>query len=424
MKAYVAALALFITTQSFAKTYVLAVVDRAAEHVGKGCDKSFGGFSGFLNKLTEGKREQFEILEYGKGYIPTEGDLIKYYAPGKFQKDDVLWFYYCGHGGTDDVRGHVFKTTNQDVSRKVVRDAMQSAGTRAVILTTDTCSETTTYQNNDPIGSGAPPPEEDHWTALKSLLDNSSGVVDITAASGRNRAFVDPRSGSIFTNAMLYVFSMKFNELNLDLDNKITWPEMFAHFRERTRGNFIGLKHDIATLGIASTLGRDDIDQVPFANDLGMRGPAIPAFLGQAPQKPSEVLYLHQRPLAQQGGETGTAFSVVTRLNSDLVRKDVVFVIAFWDIRNNRVHPQPGVVYEDHFVKRIEEKHLAANDNAPWTFFISDRAILNPRGANGTPENLGVSITLQDLTGKERYATKAFWLTQRDPLGPRPLTSP
>jgi hypothetical protein len=122
--------------------------------------------------------------------------------------DDVVVVYFSGHGGVDD-RGHYLWLAGGRLYREELRQRMQRSGARLVVLLTDCCSTRSDGQRYYAPAPRITPPST-MAPALRSLLNNAAGVVDINASGPNESAFFVPTSdqfdvmpGSLFTTALV-----------------------------------------------------------------------------------------------------------------------------------------------------------------------------------------------------------------------------
>lgn len=408
---------------------LLAVVDRHQPDVGPGCEKTFQRLRHFLMEARKDRVAEFDIYEW-KNVMPTPGDILNHYRSAKFEPDDVLWFYYCGHGamvdakeidpekGIEGAKVHVLKMSQGDLPRSELREVMEARKTRGVIITTDACNTPGKFEFNGPVGQGAPPIPIDHWHKLRSLFDNSNGTIDFTAASGNSKAFMDPEMGANFTSALIGTLQSEFKDTDLDGDGAITWPEVFASVRYGTRFNFFLMKNRVALEARESYLTPDDKDQVPFAYSLGR--PAANGALaaaGAAPAGPAvRVPFVMQVPWSTVGNEEGVRFLINSEIPAAYEGRTIQYLLSFWNARGEAIPVGPGSRYLNYFNMKVERGHLGPNHNFPWEIFINDRTVVHA-------DPIWVKLVVFDLTepGKSPVVgEKVFQLVSRKkPFGPR-----
>ncbi|MBI4404067.1 MAG: hypothetical protein HY537_07900 [Deltaproteobacteria bacterium] len=403
------ALATPLPAQGMVRLY--SVVDRFDATVGSGCEKSWDDFQHYLNNISEGHRpHNFDIFQWksqGNVVVPNPDKILNHFRSAQFNPTDILWFYYCGHGETAPGKGHILKMSTGDLARADLRIAMEGRGTQGVIITTDACSTAGSYIDESPVGSGAPTTTSiDHWKVFSSLLWGTVGTVDITAASGLGRAFVDPSrksGGANFTDALRSAFSWNFNTLDLDQDGRLTWSEMFIVIREQTRLNFQSMSQKFAQIAGSELRPGDDKDQIPFAFSLG-RDPV--------------KFQLYQR-FDMTGNERGVRFFIKSRFEPALRGRTVTFALTFWDSRGVQIPPQPGVPFTPYLSKILDGDLLAGNDNNPLQIFMSDQAM----PTDGRLGPIRVLLTIWDRTDNSKIYERAFPMITFG-FGPRPPATP
>jgi len=168
----------------------------------------------------------------------TVGKIVAYYRNLKVTSNDVLLFYYTGHGATLTERGHVL--TFQDAKthallRSDLRTIMQEKQAGLTVVLTDCCSTRIKVEGKTTDRKLSTPPAARELNPIyRNLLFQHRGVVDITAASG-NFAFGDSREGGLFTLALHNVLLPK-QPLSYDgnKDGFISWKEFFPSLRQET----------------------------------------------------------------------------------------------------------------------------------------------------------------------------------------------
>ncbi len=244
---------------------MLAVVDQFAEDIGVPCEESFTRLKDFLLKVRPNP-ELLSIEAFEEAAFSPDG-ILEYYRKAKFESDDVLWFYFCGHGGTDPEQGQFLNTTQGDLARSELRQVMESRKTRGILITTDACSTPAALRPRGPTPLETIVSEADHWKVIRSLIGNIEGTVDITAASGTGRAFASKDTSSNFSEALLSLLFSRFEWLDLDRDGDLDWFEGFSFLRSETRNYFSNLRNVYGSEAWKKSYSEDD--QIPHAFSLG-----------------------------------------------------------------------------------------------------------------------------------------------------------
>ena len=173
----------------------------------------------------EGTTYTIDVLD---GENASPGRIRDYYtARLEFLPGDRLFFYYCGHGATDQGGlGHYLSMGRGNILRSEVRTLMLGKGPPAAFIFTDACSD---FQKVE-LTPAAPQPSFSHWP---ELFLRPTGVVDITAAApGELAWFTD--AGGIFTNALTTTLTRSKESIDLNRDNVLTWAEVYQSLRRDT----------------------------------------------------------------------------------------------------------------------------------------------------------------------------------------------
>src|SRR5262249_31158963 len=149
--------------------------------------------------------------------------------------DDVLLFFYTGHGATVEGRGHVLTTSHGNVDRAVVRSEMQARRARLCILLTDCCSTVVRLRPRGPMPAGPAPGESRVSPLARCLLLQHNGTVDLTSSSYGEASWSDTERGGLFTHALSLALASPSIELfDKDNDGFVTWSEFFDEVRIAT----------------------------------------------------------------------------------------------------------------------------------------------------------------------------------------------
>jgi hypothetical protein len=193
--------------------------------------------------------------------------ILSYYRDLKVGPNDVLLFYYAGHGATDDQKGHFMALQDlatKPLLRSDLRKAMQQKQPGLIVILTDCCS--TSFHLPGKTRRILP----DKGTAstidplLRCLLYQSRGLVDITAATG-DSSFGDDHDGGIFTRTFAKLVEDGIAGSDANKDGFVAWPEFFSQLQRRTQGVFVTWAEHQRARG-------EDVDQSsqkPMAFSLG-----------------------------------------------------------------------------------------------------------------------------------------------------------
>lgn len=168
-------------------------------------------------------------------------------------RNDVLLFYYSGHGATDPQKGHFLATSGGNLRRSDLVHWMQIKNPRLIVLLTDCCSSMATYV--PPWGFAS---KGDAARTMRSLLFDAGGEVNITAATydedtqqGEYGWFVNYRlpngaivpGGGVFTMSLCHVIEFTpFERLDVDRDGIVSWREIMPPLRQTMDSNYQSLK--------------------------------------------------------------------------------------------------------------------------------------------------------------------------------------
>src|SRR5271157_6059704 len=215
------------------------------------------------NKLP---RDRAEILVLTGKDVNTNA-ILSHFRSLKIGRDDVLFFYYAGHGATDPQKGHFLalrELGTKPLLRADLRRAMQELQPGLIVIVTDCCSTRFTL----PGKTRRILPDKGNAVSidpvLRCLLYQSRGVVDITAASG-NASFGDDHEGGIFTRSFAKLVEDVIAGSDANHDGFVSWPEFFARLQSRTEGVFITWAQHQRARGEEV----DQTSQKPHAFDLG-----------------------------------------------------------------------------------------------------------------------------------------------------------
>jgi hypothetical protein len=167
----------------------------------------------------------------------TRERILGYYRQLQTEpQQDTLLFYFAGHGGTERLRGHLFRVLSEDGTRPValwrdeVRAAMRSHRPRLAVLLSDVCSNLIEFGFLE--RAAARPPA---WETTRCLLLQARGLVDINAVS-EGEAAVGLEEGGFFTQSLAELLDPPFEELVKELDRDgdgfLHWQELLSELQQ------------------------------------------------------------------------------------------------------------------------------------------------------------------------------------------------
>lgn len=228
-------IALFLIALTFAggtlpaadpKVYALLVFDTHAEDIGDDTKIDRDNLTRVLFKSfdQDGRRHRLEmrVLE---GSDANPENVLKYYADIKSTEDDTFFFYYSGHGGTDQDRGHFLAMTHGRLYRSDLRGAIFYQKSRRDVIITDCCANFPGGRDVDPLTVG----EEANWEVAKDLFFTGSGLVDLNAAEPGGFSYTNSKVGGYFTAAFTYEICQERSDLDNNDDGRVTWPEFLGN---------------------------------------------------------------------------------------------------------------------------------------------------------------------------------------------------
>jgi len=146
-------------------------------------------------------------------------------------ENDVLFFYYAGHGICDAQKQH-FLTMNytptqyDTLSRNRLREALLAKNARLTILVTDCCANIGSVEGA--VGGATPDLDKN----LRQLF-SASGLVDINSSSPGESAWGSDAKGGLFTDAFYTAFY-----------HCSDWNAFFAYVKEQTAANYKEFKNE------------------------------------------------------------------------------------------------------------------------------------------------------------------------------------
>src|SRR5262249_47218721 len=174
--------------------------------------------------------------------------ILEYFRTVRSGPNDVLLFYYTGHGGMFEGRGHVLTTSHGHLPRHVLRAAMSGPRPRLSVLLSDCCPSVIRRRPQGPA-PGAPAPRPEVSPMFRCLLLQHRGFVDVTSSSFGEASWSRQGTGGFFTSALATALgSWGIDEFDQDKDGFVTWAEVFEQVRRETQATFRQFKRDLLDL--------------------------------------------------------------------------------------------------------------------------------------------------------------------------------
>lgn len=392
---------------SFGQTiHLLPVIDTLDPRVGEGCEVSWERLRAYLTKIRPSVIGGLALYEYRKnrGGVPTRSDIDIHYRDTPFEKDDIIWFHYCGHGEMDRKRQHILKVPGGDVTRSELRKWMEARKTQGVLITTDACAVRGSYDR--PVlepGHEFPYRDIGPWARFSQLVGGIRGTVDITASTGMTPAFVDHQriekaeiKGALFTNALLALFKSPMFWVDANKDGEVDWGEAFEDIRESTRRQFDQMRGRAEALGQWQTISHGANEQIPYAYSLGEelkeRRSKLPVGVWRAEWRPA--------PSADR-------FLIKLRLPQAALGKKVMIVVHLFDkegklVKGNDPKYQTSAGGAAAWITAgpLKKSDLDINDNSPWEILIPYEKveIWNAESFRVSVEEVGTNTRFLDST--------------------------
>ncbi len=370
---------------------LLAVVDSLDPTVGMACEETFTVLDKFLTEARPSK-DALPIFTFERGVFTPAG-ILEYYRTEPFGKEDVLWFYYCGHGGMDAQKGHFLKTTQGDLVRRELREVMESRKTQGVLITTDACSVPAQAQGNGLIlhTRTTVVVQYDPWKVVQEVVGNIEGTVDITAATGENRAFIHDELRGNFTNGLVSLLFQPFEGLDLDGNGMIDWRESFSFLRAETQNYFSNMKNEV---GQDQWLRRyKENNQIPYAFSLGKKVEEQLRTHGYNKKIVKQIFAGDYGPYGAVGFHSGEGIRLAIEMSFDHLRNRKLMLVAhLLDPEEKPIPAHKTTTFSSkgggiEFIREIAITHdfAAYGPNEPFEILIPYDAIIGPKPRNPIP---------------------------------------
>jgi hypothetical protein len=260
--------------QDAPRVFALLVVDTDARIAG--LERDGEGMTAVLQKGLGGT--SLLRLEVQSGDDVRPDAILNYYKTVPSGPNDVLVFYYSGHGATIEGRGHALTTSHGTLMRSTLRAAMEARRPRLCVVLSDCCSTLVKPRRVPPAPTAPAPAPPRVSPLLRCLFLQHRGVVDMTSSSFGESSWSDTDRGGVFTSALAAALGTgEVAPLDTDNDRFVTWTELFDAVREQTQSIYHGFREELLggdqerlEPGAAVALRRQ-LDQVPQAFALGDR---------------------------------------------------------------------------------------------------------------------------------------------------------
>jgi hypothetical protein len=209
-----------------AKLYALLVIDDLDPGVGKSALRDRDNLTRLLEAGFKDHKDRLQLTVL-QGAAASDKAIFDHYQNLKPGRDDTLLFYFSGHGMHDPrLLGHVLSLPGGGrMYRAVLRQVMQSKGTRLCVLLSDACASFPFAVEVRPAKEGP------DWETLRSLLFAPRGLVDINAVTEGEVAWCNAELGGFFTFALAEALRRPFKQLDADGDGFLHWHEVIPEMQ-------------------------------------------------------------------------------------------------------------------------------------------------------------------------------------------------
>lgn len=164
----------------------------------------------------------------GGGKIITKMELLNAITNAPVERDDVLLFYYSGHGAIAPMQGHYLSLSSKEaLLRSELSETLKAKGARLTLVITDCCSAFAPLP--DVPRPDVPVMAAEKWSPLcEKLMKGVQGHIDITSSSPGEFSWISTKDfGSIFTVCLT-------RNIHEQQQQILTWKELFRVTRDAT----------------------------------------------------------------------------------------------------------------------------------------------------------------------------------------------
>ncbi len=169
--------------------------------------------------------------------------------------NDVVWFYFSGHGGMENGKTFLSTSDEKDLPRSTLQNILNAKPARLKILMTDACSnDVNGGAVSRSLSRNASPAQEGRFDAVyRDLFSRYAGMLHMSGSTEGEYAWSDDDMGGHFTHYFIRENLIK-NPIN-------SWVKMFDDARQKTMRMFnLGLsasqRSELAREGIRSQTPR------------------------------------------------------------------------------------------------------------------------------------------------------------------------
>jgi hypothetical protein len=189
------------------------------------------------------ERYTLDVLE---GVDATPAKVLAHYRTLQTEPGDVLFFYYSGHGGTDQTHGHYLAMAAGNLYRTQIRAAMLAHNPRLLVLLTDCCAD---FGPGIPSESGTTQPEQEiklvrlaqdapkparQGALVRQMLFQQKGVVDVNACQPGKASDSKYYRGGFFTFTMIRLLSAHPHQFGVKQGGVVRWHTFFVVLQNET----------------------------------------------------------------------------------------------------------------------------------------------------------------------------------------------
>jgi WD40 repeat protein len=221
------------------KLHLIVVVDSLDPGIGRDCaedresvieifetafDDAKSGFKGRLSVT------KIDGLDYKPETVRKAIDKLAVHP------DDAIFFFYSGHGGLTDEKGHFLHSRSGPIYRTELRAQLLGKQARLLAIMTDCCAKRVDF---DSLRSAASlqAAQRDKWRVLRNLFLEQKGLIDVQS-SQEGVVSWGGANGSMFTTALCKMLLKPAEALDTNKDGFVDWKEFFTSVRAQTLAIF------------------------------------------------------------------------------------------------------------------------------------------------------------------------------------------